>query len=326
MMRHTVSDRDVLPVEVLQNLMGWPAVARIWWPMWIQNRQEVVAQIQAAVDRAEAVLDISAAVAPIPVEPLAPPLPLTEPTIATPSSPLPILTAGPAPIVELPQPVPSAGSLTVEPSSTAASPPQDRNGSEADVWEFVPAHTSVVGSREILDRLHERTAAALVREQILDIIETEGPVEVGRLVRIVGRRYALNTVRAARAEEIAKLVPRDRLRKSKRFGDFAWPSRLDPDSWQGFRCSGETVHRTLDEVAPEEIKNAMETVLEIEGLEYVDQLRTTAERFGIGRLGANVRARLDGLHKQLERERKKAEEAAVARQEGERDLEVGSSA
>ena len=45
--RNTVSDRDVLPVEVLENLMGWPTVARIWWPMWLQNREEVVDRILA---------------------------------------------------------------------------------------------------------------------------------------------------------------------------------------------------------------------------------------------------------------------------------------
>ena len=52
--RNTVSDRDVLPVEVLENLMGWPTVARIWWPMWLQNRDEVIGKIVAEVDRAEA--------------------------------------------------------------------------------------------------------------------------------------------------------------------------------------------------------------------------------------------------------------------------------
>ena len=37
--------------------MGWPAVARIWWPMWLQNRQEVIDRILAEVDSAEAQLD-----------------------------------------------------------------------------------------------------------------------------------------------------------------------------------------------------------------------------------------------------------------------------
>ena len=37
--------------------MGWPTVARIWWPMWLQNREEVIGRILAEVDRAEAALE-----------------------------------------------------------------------------------------------------------------------------------------------------------------------------------------------------------------------------------------------------------------------------
>lgn len=51
--RKTVSDRDVLPVEVLRDLMGWPAVARVWWPMWQQNREQVMATLLEEVSRAE---------------------------------------------------------------------------------------------------------------------------------------------------------------------------------------------------------------------------------------------------------------------------------
>ena len=57
----------------------------------------------------------------------------------------------------------------------------------------------------------------------------------------------------------------------------------------------------------------MEAVLDEEQVEYLDDLlRRTAALFGIARLGANVRARLEALHKELEREWKKAEEAQQA--------------
>ena len=52
--RTTVSDRDVLPVEVLTEFMGWPRVARIWWPMWMQNRDDAIARIRAELEAAEA--------------------------------------------------------------------------------------------------------------------------------------------------------------------------------------------------------------------------------------------------------------------------------
>jgi len=375
MRRNTVSDRDVLPVEVLQNLMGWPAVARIWWPMWMQNRNEVVARILAEVDRVEAAMEIDAPLAGLPADaqrpgvetgaavsttsppppapasdpvvseptavpahaptfqlPTVPPPPFAPPAAAAPSSapewgPIetqskpPNVPAPPnmLPVAEPPQSPPAAGSPEAEPAIAAvAAPDRDESAVTDDVREFVPAHSRVVGSRETLERLHEKAAAALVREQLLDIIESEGPVELGRLVRIVGRRFELNAVRVARAEAIAKLVPRERVRKSKRFGDFAWPSWLDPDTWPGFQYAGETVYRTLDEVAPEEIMNAMEAVLEAEEIVYLDDLlRKTAEQFGIARLGANVRARLEAIHKQLQREWQKAEDAAGADQPNE---------
>ena len=55
--RRTVSDRDVLPVEVLVDVMGWPSVARIWWPMWLLNREAAIAQVLEAFDQAQTRLD-----------------------------------------------------------------------------------------------------------------------------------------------------------------------------------------------------------------------------------------------------------------------------
>ncbi len=55
--RRTVSDRDVLPVEVLVDVMGWPSVARVWWPMWLLNRDTAIAQVLEAFEQARARLD-----------------------------------------------------------------------------------------------------------------------------------------------------------------------------------------------------------------------------------------------------------------------------
>ena len=95
-----------------------------------------------------------------------------------------------------------------------------------------------------------------MREQILEVIGSEGPVEVARLVRIIGRRFGLAVVRSARAEEIRRLIPADRLRKSA-LGEFAWPADLDMARWSGFRPADADHTRSLDEVAPEEIANAV---------------------------------------------------------------------
>lgn len=55
--RTTVVDRDVLPVDVLTNLMGWPRVARLWWPMWVQNREEAVSALLDEFHTVRAALD-----------------------------------------------------------------------------------------------------------------------------------------------------------------------------------------------------------------------------------------------------------------------------
>jgi len=52
--RRTVSDRDGLPVEVLEGLMRWPGVERVWLPEWLQDRDATVERLRAAVDTAAA--------------------------------------------------------------------------------------------------------------------------------------------------------------------------------------------------------------------------------------------------------------------------------
>jgi hypothetical protein len=335
--RTTVSDRDVLPVEVLQDLMGWPAVARIWWPMWLQNRQEVINHILAEVDHAEAELSASVPTltpalegvsdAPLPpaiVEPTFDPAtgtiasytaaamaepastqagrrylpPATPATPATPSTPLAEdQTYRPRRVADELTPEvtePKTAPAPVAPSAPPPDKPQDDGRAE-----FVSAHTDLVGSKDVLDALPDRTAAASVREQVVAVIEAEGPIEVARLTRIVARRFGLYAVRAARAEDIAKLIPRGQLRKS-RLGSFAWPTGLDPATWTGFRTVDPDASRTLDEVAPEEMANAMHAVLtERPTSSYEDVLRRTAELFGIVRLGANVRSRLEAVYATL---------------------------
>ena len=68
--RLTVRDRDGLPVEVLEGLLGWPAVRRVWLPNWLADPEGVVERL-AAVVRAGGNVP-----APRPVEP---PVPATVP-------------------------------------------------------------------------------------------------------------------------------------------------------------------------------------------------------------------------------------------------------
>ncbi|WP_434810134.1 DUF4011 domain-containing protein [Microbacterium sp. bgisy189] len=311
--RSTVSDRDVLPLEVLRGLMGWPAVARIWWPMWMQNRETVVAQILEQMDAAEEAFATPDTVAEVDAEanPAPPVAPTPEPaadvsadeTALEPTQFRSIdvgvsrvdLVRPIKPVAD--EPAPDVAEPAVADESSSSGSGESARASRDGV--FVPAHANVVGSREVLDDLPRRSSAAAVRAQILDVIDSEGPVELARLTRIVARRFGLNAVRAARAEEIARLVPRDRLKKS-RLGAFAWPEVLDPQTWEGYRSADKDGSRSLDEVAPEEIRNAMIAVRQLAPtLDDEGVLRRTAEVFGIVRLGALVKARLSAVYRSL---------------------------
>lgn len=145
----------------------------------------------------------------------------------------------------------------------------------------------------MLDALPDKSAAAQIRDQIADIVEIEGPVEIGRLTRSVARRFGLTTVRSTRAAELVQLVPKQ-LARTREGGTFIWPSDKDPQTWDGFRIVNPNAPRTLDEIAPEEIANAMCNLAaeEPDGPE-AELLRRTAELFGVTRLGSTARARLE---------------------------------
>ena len=52
--RRTTSDRDALPTVVLERIMGWPKVVRVWLPDWLEDRESVVARLVVAAGEAAA--------------------------------------------------------------------------------------------------------------------------------------------------------------------------------------------------------------------------------------------------------------------------------
>lgn len=310
--RATVSDRDVLPVEVLRNLMRWPAVARIWWPMWLQNRQEVVDRILAQVDEVELALATSAEIVEelersddVSAVPVTSRVRAAEVVDALEDAKLSSLFGAAPDRFDAPAAMdkerPGDRSGSEEWSATAGSTPDlyvvapEARGASV----FVPAHAQVIGTRDVLDALPDRAATVAVRAQVMDVIAVEGPVALERLVRVIGRRFGLTTVRASRALDIAKLVPRAQIRKSA-LGTFAWPAGEDPDLWTGYRTPDVNATRRFDEIAPEEIFNAMSAVVIADpDIGDEDILRRTAQVFGLSRLSAGARARLEAVVNRL---------------------------
>ncbi|GAB2776679.1 DUF3320 domain-containing protein [Nocardioides salsibiostraticola] len=270
--RQTVGDRDGLPVQVLGSLMQWPAVERVWLPSWLQNPDRIADSICQAVEDAKVTLrqrqedrERGALTAALAAEaPLAKPLtPADSTTHAT------LHDVAPPVVAEAP----------LEP-------------------EFLPGESTFVewqpqtfGERQVLDALPDPQAKAIVSKALSIIIETEGPIEYGRLAKLTAASFGLSRVSSDRGQAIL-----DGLAPAHRRGDagFAWPASQSPDTWLGFRRPADGTSRSVDQVSHRELGNVMVALcVAYAGMASDELLRETVRFLGGKRLTASISARLD---------------------------------
>jgi hypothetical protein len=265
--RHTVADRDGLPVTVLKNLMKWPAVVRIWMPDWIEHRETILESVITEVENAKADVDLS--MTKIEVE-----------SVFTPSA-----------VFEAEQVVAIARSTTLK---AAAAP---REAITASGERFIPWAFRRAGGVGTLDRLPARDAVADVQAVVREIVNVEAPVHVVRLAKLVGGAFGLDRVAQSRVESILRCVPSE----FRTAGDktYLWPAGVDPTTWPGFRRSLDAEDRDFEHVHPREITNAMQSIsTQVAGI-YEDELRReTLNFFGLKRMTPKMTAVLDHALKQ----------------------------
>lgn len=314
--RATVYDRDALPPTVLTNAMGWPVVKRLWFPMWLYARDEALDDIERAVAQAGAVG------APVLADGARP----AEATAAEPVAGVTSVSALGTTALDLNSTDQAADPLT----QSAPSGPLDTDGSSttpthADATDSsaVPAFAvgfsgnrattlppvgssqhavapatqqPVLGGRDILDQLADPQSRDLVLQAISECLDDSAPIAAAQLARVVAARFGLERVRQSRADSILALVP-GALRRSSNLGEFVWAEHVDPATWTGYRDSESFGSaRSIDEIAPEEILNAMVDLVH-QGVEMDEEelLRHTAETFGAKRITAGVRDRLTAV-------------------------------
>ena len=234
--RGTVGDRDGLPLDVLGGMLRWPAVERVWLPSWLADPETVLDRLVAALDA--------------PAQVATPPAPVATPLTPVAASPAPVATA---PAQPSPADVRSApGPLLPD----AAAAPAVVSASRATVLEgeaaFVPWMPGIVGNRSALDALSNPRAAEAVRSVLMSGVSAEAPIHVDRLARLTAAAFGLGRVAQARKDAITALVP-----ASLRTGDFVWSEPDQAAGWTGFRRQSSGSDRPLEQVAPEEIGNAM---------------------------------------------------------------------
>jgi hypothetical protein len=177
------------------------------------------------------------------------------------------------------------------PAPVMAGPASTRNAGPTGVFAPYPVRLGDLGDTERFDDAVQSNRGALMAG-VEQVAAAEGPVQVERLARIIARRYGLARVRAERIRQIIEVIPPARIQRGP-FGDFIWPLHADAAGWCDFRKTPTECERALEEIPPEEIRNAAvffaQRGLSISESAMLDEL---AAIFGIQRMTSAVKDRL----------------------------------
>ncbi|SNS94655.1 AAA domain-containing protein [Asanoa hainanensis] len=282
--RPTVADRDSAPAY-LRGIMGWPELVRFWLPAWVRDRAAILDRVDAAVERAVGAQARAAAEARTAAE---------AQLAAAARAALEAAAAEEQPEPSTPVADPFSGEQVRAIVSERRGPTPTQSPAEVAVepMSFQPYEPTLVGDTTDLDvvRSSARVQAA-VRAVLREVIATEGPVEQHRLARLTLKCFDLHKTNADRRASVLALVDPGTLRVHP-IGTFAWPSTLDPEAWRGFRRARNSSDRDFDEIAPEEIVNAVCHALASARRAEQDLLRATLERLGYRRLTEKIESRL----------------------------------
>ncbi|MGI5191113.1 DUF4011 domain-containing protein [Promicromonospora sp. CA-289599] len=282
--RTSVGDRDGLPRSVLTDQMGWSRVERVWLPTWLREPGTVVAQVLAAAKTAEE------------------PPPRTDRRSAAATAVAAATTVVQAiddVLTSATQAVDrAAGRVLLQAYQTAAPTTPVRGGETRlpeGVTRFQPADATPRLSRDILDATGAQ-ARDLIRQQIREVVSTEGPVVVDRLLKTVANRFGLSKLHSTRKEHLRQIIPRGMVLVAANGDLVAWPENIRPDDFVGYRVPPLGGQRELADVPYHELRNALLRVIRsAHGISEEDALRETAHEYGVTRVAAKVRDRLLGV-------------------------------
>jgi hypothetical protein len=154
---------------------------------------------------------------------------------------------------------------------------------------------SVLGETSVLES-GAAEDVGLVRSAIEEILVIESPIHEDRLASVLVRRFNLDRLREARRSTIINRFFTSLTITDHGFGRFVWRDAAQPAQWRGYRRSDAAAGRDLEQIAPEEVVNAMVDLVTIAHSVYEEEMiRTTAEAFGRRRLTAALRQRLEAV-------------------------------
>lgn len=234
----TARDRDRLRQLILEGL-GWQ-LHRIWSTDWWRNPQEPIRKIVACL---EALLAV-------------------EPTVIQeePNSEQEERLASTADQAEVEYPNTAYAHL-VEPESNAGT------------HKLLPYRTvRLIGGAP--DAFYENSSRSVLRGQLLEVINGEGPVTDFVVFRRVARAWSLARTGRRIEELLRSLVPVGTTRTKDGETTVYWPAAIQPGLWEEFRVADELEDskRHLDEISLEELANLTMFILSEHGTTSLSDL------------------------------------------------------
>ena len=267
--RLSSSDRELLPSSVLKGNMHWPAVERIWLPMWLRDRNGEVLRIQAAVEAAIAQAELVASQTELEPEAEA---------IADPDAPI----TGILSISELLKL--AEGNAEKETPKAKQSKSVGLGVNVDEISHFVTLRDQVmVPDKTYIQYLHHPKIKELLLDLVGQLTATEGPVSPTRVVQFVAKCFGLTGVKSARAEEILSAIPTSAHKRDKE--GFVFPKGMNPQNYNVWAKQNPGVGRALQDISLTEISNAMVVLCsKTAGMESAELAKQTSLAFGAAKL------------------------------------------
>lgn len=248
--RGSAFQRELLPKQVLPAL-GWKKVMRIWLPAWLNNPEEVLAEIEAFfsgqfVEEAEPEIDLTPAI-------IEQAMPIRENERSNPTN------SG------VPMPVSLFEVFT----------------------PFVAVPTAWQGL--IDEALVNENALKSITKLFTAILSAEAPIQSDRFAKFVCKSLGYGRIVPDRINQVLSLVPKKQIKKDL-LGLFVWNSTDDPQNWLKYRTSLGESSRNHEEISSREYVNALiDIVQRAHSFGYEDAIKAVAEIFGFKRVTLDVR-------------------------------------
>jgi very-short-patch-repair endonuclease len=164
-----------------------------------------------------------------------------------------------------------------------------------DIEVSLPKYKIVLPTGGKPEDFYDLAHGRKLTEQLIGVIEAEGPIHENVLHRRVARAWGLERTGTRIVDRLRMLTPREQGRTSEGSATFYWPANVNPAEWGVFREASDegTSRRKVDDVCLEELANGVLHVLEEMGSAPTsDVARSVCRLIGMSRTPGDAEARV----------------------------------